>query len=78
MTVMALVIAPMPRSPLSAQANEATSTEFTAAMPAMRSHRAAAKCARACHRNEQQDQGAEREPLPPPAAGAPNCSPRRA
>ena len=50
---MALVMAPMPAGARSApQANSANGiTEFTTAMPAMRSHSPGVNCARACHRN---------------------------
>src|SRR5580700_7776490 len=50
---MALVIAPIPAGARSApQANSTKgSTEFTTAMPRMRSHTPAPNCARACHRN---------------------------
>src|SRR5580658_2618690 len=50
---MALVIAPIPAGARSApQANSTKgSTEFTTAMPRMRSHTPAANCARARHRN---------------------------
>src|ERR1700676_870162 len=53
MTVMALLIAPMPAGARSAaQANSANGmTELMVAMPAMMSHRRGVNSARACHRN---------------------------